>query len=120
MTLARSSALGRPMKVILVPLANSCGFQSQALRLSSVQVWPLPLVVSAVENAKPPRSSAIGEPTMPQRLGPIRLGPPLSKLWQAEHCAVFVLPASALADAISGAIGSGPAGAAAAGAAASS
>ena len=44
----------------------------------------------------------------------MRLGWPLSNVWQAVQTLVSFLPASALADASNGPIGSGPAGAAAA------
>src|SRR3954447_6700140 len=93
MTLARSCALLRPAKVILVPGANALGLVSHWLRLSQFQVPPF--FASASEKAKP-LPWPIGSPSTPHRfragwLGPpdrsgrTCLGPPLAALWQAAH-----------------------------------
>src|SRR5512133_1695345 len=96
MTLARSSGLPRPAKVILVPGAKARGLVSHWLRLSQFQVPPF--FARASEKAKP-LPCPIGSPSTPQRFGPSWFGPPLVALWQAAHllktCAPLV--ASALA-----------------------
>src|SRR5438128_1829355 len=81
-----------------------------ALRSSMVQLPPLLLIAS--EKAKP-ASDALGRLTMPHRLGPTRLGPPLVKVWQAAHFFAACSPFSTDAEASSFSIGS--AGAAASG-----
>src|SRR5512133_3425107 len=82
MTLARSSGLPRPAKVILVPGAKARGLVSHWLRLSQFQVPPF--FDRASEKAKP-LPCPIGSPSTSHRLGPSWLAPPLSALWHAAH-----------------------------------
>src|SRR5258708_35128598 len=83
MTLARSSGLLRPAKVIFVPGAIALGLDNQWLSDVKSQLPPMP--DSAGEKAKPLAPLPIGSPTTPHRLGPSWLGPPLSALWQGMH-----------------------------------
>src|SRR5258707_15420475 len=74
------------------------------LRSSSVQVPPL--AFSAAEKLNP-RPSPLWSPTMPYRLGPTRLGPPFSKVWQAAHFFAAAAPFSTEGGCNSFSIGSG-------------
>src|SRR6267142_1379142 len=58
-----------------------------------------------------PRPSPFASPTIPYRLGPTRLGPPFSKVWQAAHFLAAAAPFSTEAVCKSFSIGSDGAGA---------
>src|SRR4051794_41786596 len=62
------------------------------LRSSKVQVPPLPFM--AAEKLKPPLPAPFFSLMVPNRFGPTRLGPPLSKVWQAAHFLAAAAPFS--------------------------
>src|SRR6202035_1325541 len=59
-----------------------------------------------------PRPSPLWSPTIPNRFGPTRLGPPFSKVWQATHFLAEAAPFSTEAVCSNFSIGSDGAGAA--------
>src|SRR6185437_542475 len=83
---------------------NALGLVRNLFRSSKVQVPPLAFM--AAEKLKPLRPSPRLSPTMPQRLGPTRLGPFFSKVWQVWQTFAAACPFSAEAVCRSFSIGS--------------
>src|SRR4029079_8022314 len=83
-TSARCSGFEIPAYVIAVPGIYWRGFARNLLSSSKVHFPPLPFI--AAEKLKPPRPSPRSLPTIFQRLGPTRFGPPFSNVWHARHC----------------------------------
>src|SRR5882757_11360877 len=81
-----------PAKPIAVPGTKPLGLEMNLLRSSKVQVPPLPFM--AAEKLKPPLPSPFFSLTVPNRFGPTRLGPPLSKVWHAAHFLAAAAPFS--------------------------
>src|SRR5690349_3929234 len=92
MTSARCSGFEIPANVIAVPGIYWRGFARNLLSSSKVHFPPLAFI--AAEKLKPPRPSPRSLPTIFQRLGPTRLGPPFSNVWQAAHCLAVACPFS--------------------------
>src|SRR3954471_20512076 len=74
--------------------------------LRSSNVHSPPLLFMAAEKLKPPLPSPFFSPTVPNRFGPTRLGPPFSKVWQAAHFLAAAAPFSTEAVCNSFSIGS--------------
>src|ERR1700712_2679812 len=79
-----------PAKPIAVPGTKPFGLEMNLLRSSKVHSPPLPFM--AAEKLKPPLPSPFFSPTVPNRFGPTRLGPPFSKVWQAAHFLAAAAP----------------------------
>src|SRR3979409_2511006 len=99
-----------PANPIAVPGTKPLGLAMNLLRSSKVQVPPLAFMAAEKLNPRPsPRFS----PTIPNRFGPTRFGPPFSNVWQAAHFLAAADPFSTEAVCNSFSIGSdGAAGAA--------
>src|SRR5260370_12819279 len=96
-----------PAKPIAVPGTKPLGLSMNLLRSSKVHSPPLAFIAAEKLN---PRPSPLWSPTMPKRLGPTRLGPPFSKVWQAAHFLAAAAPFSTEAVCSSFSVGSdGPA-----------
>src|SRR3978361_1700203 len=81
-----------PAKPIAVPGTKPFGLEMNLFRASKVHSPPLPFM--AAEKLKPPLPSPFFSPTVPNRFGPTRLGPPFSKVWQAAHFLAAAAPFS--------------------------
>src|SRR3954451_7123967 len=81
-----------PAKPIAVPGMKPFGLAMNLLRSSKVQVPPFCFI--AAEKLKPFLPSPFFSLTVFQRLGPTRLGPPFSKVWQAAHFLAAAAPFS--------------------------
>src|SRR4029079_3593452 len=68
------------------------GFRGTFFSSPKVLFPPLPFI--AAEKLKPPRPSPRSLPTIFQRLGPTRFGPPFSNVWPARPCFAVALPFS--------------------------
>src|SRR4051794_22327312 len=93
-----------PAKPIAVPGMKPFGLAMNLFRSSKVQVPPFCFI--AAEKLKPFLPSPFFSLTVFQRLGPTRLGPPFSKVWQAAHFFAAAAPFSADAVCSSFSIGS--------------
>src|SRR6267378_7254699 len=92
-----------PAKPIAVPGTKPLGLSMNLLRSSNVHSPPLAFMAAEKLN---PRPSPLWSPTIPKRLGPTRLGPPFSKVWQAAHFLAAAAPFSTEAVCSSFSIGS--------------
>src|ERR1700754_1252664 len=93
-----------PAKPIAVPGTKPFGLARNLFKSSNVQVPPLPFM--AAEKLNPPLPSPFFSLTVPNRFGPTRLGPPLSKVWHAAHFLAAAAPFSTEAVCSSFSIGS--------------